>query len=150
MKKIKDTIRRNGNMILPHTFTSAIVRPNGENLERVIEKLVASSATPESPFKPVASLPQDGIDPSKIYLVKSGQSGESNVYAEYIYIEGKWEKLGEFQTSVDLSSYATKKEVQDKTVTSAKLIKDAEDKITGGEIVLADGTKIPVSIELPA
>lgn len=68
----------------------------------------------------VASLPTDVTKIKKhLYLVKNASSTESqNAYSEYIYIgeigsdktydSSKWEKLGEFKASIDLSGYATK------------------------------------------
>lgn len=70
----------------------------------------------------VTSLPTDVTKIKKhLYLVKNASSTESqNVYSEYIYIgeigtgktydASKWEKLGEFKASIDLSGYATKEE----------------------------------------
>ena len=69
-------------------------------------------------YKVVDSLPTSGIVASKIYLMKSGKSGEKNVYSEYIYTgtlpistsapydATKWEKLGDFSAEVDLANYA--------------------------------------------
>ncbi len=68
----------------------------------------------------VTSLPTDVTKIKKhLYLVKNANSTESqNVYSEYIYIgeigtgktydASKWEKLGEFKATIDLSGYATK------------------------------------------
>ena len=44
----------------------------------------------------------------KIHVIPSSTTGASNTYVEYIYVNSRWEKLGEFQPekSVDLSSYA--------------------------------------------
>lgn len=68
----------------------------------------------------VTSLPTDVTKIKKhLYLVKNASSTESqNAYSEYIYIgeigsdktydSSKWEKLGEFKASIDLSEYATK------------------------------------------
>lgn len=70
----------------------------------------------------VTSLPTDVTKIKKhLYLVKNASSTEpQNVYSEYIYIgeigtgktydSSKWEKLGEFKASIDLSRYATKGE----------------------------------------
>lgn len=69
-------------------------------------------------YKVVDSLPTSGIVASKIYLMKSGKSGDKNVYSEYIYTgtlpistsapydATKWEKLGDFDSSADLEDYA--------------------------------------------
>lgn len=56
-------------------------------------------------FKIVSTLPENDIDSKKIYLIQNTQSEESNIYIEYIYANGKWEKLGEYKASVDLSEY---------------------------------------------
>lgn len=70
----------------------------------------------------VTSLPTDVTKIKKhLYLVKNASSTESqNVYSEYIYIgeigtgktydASKWEKLGEFKASIDLSDYSHKSE----------------------------------------
>lgn len=62
-------------------------------------------------YKVVTSLPQEDIDQNKIYLVASTDTvpdGELNTYIEYMYVNGKWEKVGEYRTAVDLTSYAKK------------------------------------------
>ena len=56
-------------------------------------------------YKVVEELPKSGIDSTKIYLVKSASSGESNIYTEYMYVNSKWEKLGEHKSDVDLTPY---------------------------------------------
>lgn len=57
----------------------------------------------------VDALPTENIKTSAIYLVPKEQSEESNIYTEYIYMDGKWEIIGD--TSVDLSQYALNKDV---------------------------------------
>ena len=57
----------------------------------------------------VDALPTENIKTSVIYLVPKEQSEESNIYTEYIYMDGKWEIIGD--TSVDLSQYALNKDV---------------------------------------
>lgn len=57
----------------------------------------------------VDKLPNTDIKANKIYLVKNTDSTEDqNVYTEYVYVNWKWEKLGEFKPEVDLSGYAEK------------------------------------------
>lgn len=55
------------------------------------------------------TLPTSDINPNKIYLIKDiGAPDDShNVYAEYMYINNAWEKLGEYKSDVDLSGYLT-------------------------------------------
>ena len=53
------------------------------------------------------TLPTTGIQNTKIYLLPASTTGTDNTYIEYVYINNKWEKVGEFKPDVDLSSYAT-------------------------------------------
>lgn len=53
-------------------------------------------------FEIVQTLPATG-DPGTIYLVPAGQSATGDIYAEWIYINNTWEKLG--TTAVDLTGY---------------------------------------------
>lgn len=53
----------------------------------------------------VDKLPNTDIKANKIYLVRNTDSTEDqNVYTEYVYVNQKWEKVGEFKPEVDLSS----------------------------------------------
>jgi hypothetical protein len=55
-------------------------------------------------FKPVSELPTENIDNSVIYLVPIEGDGD-NTFAEYVYIDGKWELLGSVALNVDHSEY---------------------------------------------
>ena len=59
-------------------------------------------------YKIVQALPTTDIDYSKIYLVVDPSAPEGNVYKEYIYVNSKWELLGEYKADIDLTPYATK------------------------------------------
>lgn len=54
-------------------------------------------------FLIVRKLPTNDIQSNKIYLVPNQNGQGDNVYVEYLYVEGVWEKLGEFKAEVDLS-----------------------------------------------
>ena len=54
-------------------------------------------------FLIVRELPTDNIQSNKIYLVPNQNGQGNNVYIEYLYVEGVWEKIGEFKPEVDLS-----------------------------------------------
>lgn len=61
----------------------------------------------------VDKLPNTDIKANKIYLVKNTDSTEDqNVYTEYVYVNWKWEKLGEFKPEVDLSHIEAKLETK--------------------------------------
>ena len=53
-------------------------------------------------FEIVQTLPATG-DSGTIYLVPAGQSPTGDIYAEWIYINNAWEKIG--TTAVDLTDY---------------------------------------------
>lgn len=57
----------------------------------------------------VTQLPTTDIKTNKIYLVKDSTT-ESDLYQEYLYVDGKWEKIGTHKQEVDLTDYAKKSE----------------------------------------
>ena len=59
-------------------------------ISKIVESLPAAPATG---------------DENKIHLVLSSTSESGNTYTEYIWVEGKWEELGEFKPDVDLTPY---------------------------------------------
>ena len=59
-------------------------------------------------FKLVTSLPSSG-ESNKIYIVKDG-SDANDLYQEYYYTNGAWEKIGTHTVKVDLTPYAKKTE----------------------------------------
>ena len=68
-------------------------------------------------YKVVTELPTADIDETKIYL-KLGDAnvpeGAQNTYIEYMYVNNKWEKVGEYKADIDLSDYAKKTETYSK------------------------------------
>lgn len=62
-------------------------------------------------FIVVDVLPTTGIE-NKIYLVPSKDAEQGNIYNEFIWKNGKWEKIG--QDKIDLSNYYTKDEIDPK------------------------------------
>jgi len=52
------------------------------------------SAIPKFSIKVVPALPTEDISPTTIYLVTGGPETD-NFYSEYIYVDNKWELLGE-------------------------------------------------------
>lgn len=67
-----------------------------------------------SPFRVVTELPSvTEAETEVIYFVPSSESGEENVYDEYAVINGAFEKVGTYATSVDLTQYATQDDIAD-------------------------------------
>lgn len=59
------------------------------------------SGIPRFDIQIVNSLPVSNISTTTIYLLSSSTTGTSNLYTEYIYVNNKWEKLGEQTLTVD-------------------------------------------------
>ena len=76
-------------------------------------------------IKVVNELPTSNISSTTIYLKTADYSIEGNLYTEYIYVDNKWEKLGE--QTIDFTNYYTKTETNNQ-ITDA--IKDKADKPT--------------------
>ena len=73
----------------------------------------------------VTQLPTTDIKTNKIYLVKDSTT-ESDLYQEYLYVDGKWEKIGTHKQEVDLTDYAKKSEA----------LKSVESTLTGDLVQL--------------
>lgn len=82
-------------------------------------------------FKLVTSLPSSG-ESNKIYIVKDG-SDANDVYQEYYYTNGAWEKIGTHAVKVDLTPYAKTTDVN--TALSGKV-----DKVSGKGLSTHDFT----------
>lgn len=83
---------------LDNYYTKTQVDTTVETLEGQI------SAIPKFAISVVDALPATGAA-ATIYLVKTSESETGNLYTEYIYVDGKFEKLG--TQTLDLSNYAT-------------------------------------------
>lgn len=88
--------------------------------EEYVKQLISTIQT--ASFEVVDSLPESDIKSNAIYLVPSNISGLNNIYDEYIYVNDKWELIG--NTSIDLSQYATKEYVDDKDNDNVKYTTD--------------------------
>ena len=63
-------------------------------------------------YKVVQELPDEGEE-HKIYLVVSANPEEQNIYTEYAWLDGAWEKLGQYAAEVNLEPYLTKEEAEE-------------------------------------
>lgn len=90
-------------------------------------------------YKVVSSLPTSDIDTTKIYLVKDS-SIDGNLYSEYMYVDSKWEKLGNFRSSVDLEPYAKTDYVNTKL--STKVDKESGKGLSTNDFTTAEKTKL--------
>ena len=91
------------------------------------------STIPKFSIQPVPELPTEKISTTTVYLLTTGEESQ-NLYTEYIYVNGAWEKLG--TQKLDLSGYALKSEIVDYVIDIA--FKDNEP---------VASQKIPVNIK---
>lgn len=63
------------------------------------------SAIPKFSIKVVDNLPTTNISATTVYLVKSTTTSTNDLYNEYIYVGGTWERIG--AQTLDLTGYAT-------------------------------------------
>lgn len=92
-------------------------------------------------FQIVSALPTNGINKNRIYLVASANKDPNgkNIYAEYIYTGDtsatydatKWEKIGEYTPTVDLSPYM---KLEQKGVANGVATLDANGKVTDNQL----------------
>lgn len=83
-------------------------------------------------YKVVSALPTTGIDTNKIYLVPDAEGQGQNVYVEYMYVDGKWEIVGQYKSDVDLTPYFKKEDIQKKTEV---LSSTADDKVPSSALL---------------
>ena len=58
------------------------------------------------------TLPTTGIDTKKIYLIRNTTSGGTNLYTEYMYVNGAWEELGKYRAEIPIQDYLKKTDAQ--------------------------------------
>ena len=71
-------------------------------------------------FKVVDSLPVSDIDVNKIYLLPNPAGADNNTYIEYMYINGRWEVVGEYKAKLSLDGYYTKEQTDEKFLTKTE------------------------------
>ena len=83
---------------------------SGVNIKTINNQSILGSgniALDFSFYNLVTELPTSNIDSNKIYVVPSESGGDKNLYTEYMYVNGAWEIIGTYATSVNLDGYAT-------------------------------------------
>lgn len=104
----------------------------GTNIK--IEGSTISCTIDTTLYKVVATLPAKPAseDMNKIHLVPSDETATKNVYKEYIWKGDAWEQLGEYQSTVDLTPYFKKSNIQKKTEV---LSSTADDKVPSSALL---------------
>lgn len=62
------------------------------------------------------TLPTTGIDTKKIYLIRNTTPGGTNLYTEYMYVNGAWEELGKYKAEIPIQDYLKKTDAETKYV----------------------------------
>lgn len=80
--------------------------------DEINKSLLSNNIDESSPFKVVEQLPTSPSesDKNKLHLVKDDsvdENNSNNIFNEFIYVNGKWELLGQITLNVDLSNYPT-------------------------------------------
>lgn len=58
------------------------------------------------------TLPTTGIDTKKIYLIRNTTPSGTNLYTEYMYVNGAWEELGKYRAEIPIQNYLKKTDAQ--------------------------------------
>ena len=91
----------------------------------------------------VDALPIENIDTHTIYFIAMSPSEEDNGYFEYMFIDGKWELIG--NTRIDLSNYYTKQEIEQYILDNKYVLPIASNSTLGG--VKIDNSSILIDTE---
>lgn len=85
------------------TFITETTTPDGKTVRVILPESMVLDFSLGVGFKTqiVEELPSEG-DPRIIYLVPSEDEQESNVYVEYLYIDGDWECVGSTAVATNL------------------------------------------------
>ena len=123
-----------------------------------IQQLIANLSGIQ--FQVVDKLPIENILTNVIYLVKITDTEEQNIYDEYMYINGSWEKIG--STGIKLDNIYTKEQTDDLLLDTHKQILLGADGIVEEKVYnftvesansylpyKTNGTKFLVDLHLP-
>lgn len=89
----------------------------------------------------VDELPEEGVAKT-LFLVSNNKSEEKNTYNEYMWINGKWELIG--NTDVDLTGYAKESQVEEVRTELSKSIEENSQSIALKQDILTAGKNISI------
>ena len=111
--------------------TMAAVEGKGYQTTQQVQQAINSalSGITGIQFSIVEQLPATGVA-GTIYLVQKTVTATGNIYTEWIYVNNKWETLGD--TTVDLSDYLKKTDVS--ALTNAEIDEVTKVTVDGGGV----------------
>lgn len=101
---------RIGNTTTTSPGTNANVENVGTELNPILNFYIPKGEPGAINLLIVNELPQVGRSDT-LYFVPKEDAETSDLYDEYVWIDNKWELIGEKQITIDLSDYYTKQEV---------------------------------------
>lgn len=111
-KKVTDAGYQNASQVSTAITNALTNYYNKEVIDGKVEDLEGKiSAIPKFAIEVVSELPTENISGTTVYLVPDNDTKTSDVYDEYIHVNGNWELLG--KQTLDLTDYATKTFVTD-------------------------------------
>lgn len=132
-KKYADAVAAAGSEAAIQQAIEVAVRESNIYTDKAIGELTQFQVTI------VESLPIENIKTHTIYFVPATLNGDDGYY-EYMYIDGKWELIG--NTRIDLSDYYTKQEVEKYILDNRYVLPIASNSTLGG--VKIDNTSIVI------
>ena len=125
-------VKVNGQALSPEGSKAVNVDLSTYAIKTEVTKEIAQAVSGIKGFdaQVVSSLPQTG-EKGILYLVANSGSGQ-NIYDEYLWVNGKYEKLG--TREIDLTAYAKKTELPTKT---SQLTNDRKGYQTGAQVTQA-------------
>ena len=132
-KKYADSVAAAGSEAAIQQAIEVAVRESNIYTDKAIGELTQFQVTI------VESLPIENIKTHTIYFVPATLNGDDGYY-EYMYIDGKWELIG--NTRIDLSDYYTKQEVEKYILDNKYVLPIASNSTLGG--VKIDNTSIVI------
>lgn len=112
VKKLWDAINSVKNLADKNKKDIAALQNKVNSLDLSLYKVVTKLPNESDPDKP---------NPYKIYLVKDSNNVAGNEYDEWVYVNGKWEKIGSFRSTVDLTPYQKIADADTKYATKTQL-----------------------------
>ena len=136
-QKYADSVAAAGSAAAIQKAIETAVRQSKLYTDAVVDSLIQFQVTI------VDTLPITNIDTHTIYFVPMSSSEKDDKYFEYMFINGKWELIG--NTKIDLSDYYTKKEVEQYILDNKYVLPIASNSTLGG--VKIDNSSILIDEE---
>ena len=133
LKNYDDTIIKDSIQAVRNDLANYYRKNETYSKEEVDQRI---SVIPKFAILAVDSLPTTEISSATIYLMKTGDETD-NLYTEYIYINGKWEKLG--TQKLDLSGYSTTEQMNQAISNAISTLEASMNTALAGKVDKIDG-----------